>query len=93
MLSLLPLTEETKNKLLDVLREVVKELSQYDELYATTFKLFFRELGRLLNNSEGLDSQDLIDDTCLLMGTISEHLISKEIMYELVDEEDDVELE
>ena len=91
MLDLLPLSEETKEKLLEVLRAVAKELSQHNDLYATVFRLYFEELGKLLNNSDGLDSQDLIDEAGLLMGVISEHLLSREIVYEPI--EDEVELE
>ena len=91
MLDLLPLSEETKKKLLDVLREVCGELSPHSDLYATVFRLYFEELGKLLNNSEVLDSQALIDEAGLLMGVISEHLLSREIVYEIVD--DDVELD
>jgi hypothetical protein len=91
MLDLLPLSEETKEKLLETLRGVCRELSQHNDLYATTFRLYFEELGKILNNSEGLDIQALIDEAGLLMGVISEHLLSREIVYEMVD--DDVELE
>jgi hypothetical protein len=91
MLDLLPLSEETKEKLLNILREVVKELSKHSDLYATVFRLYFTELGKLLNNSDKLDSQDLIDEAGLLMGVISEHLLSREIVYEPV--EDEVELD
>lgn len=94
MLDLLPLSEETKEKLLDVLREVTKELNQYVDLYSTTFRLFFEELGKLLKNSEGLSHEELIDDTNMLMGTISEHILGGTVIYELVeDDEEDVELE
>lgn len=87
MLDLLPLSEETKEKLLEVLREVCTELSQHNDLYATVFRLYFEELGKLLNNSEGLDSQSLVDEAGLLMGVISEHLLSREIVYEIIDNE------
>jgi hypothetical protein len=94
MLDLLPLSEETKEKLLEVLRVVTKELNQYDDLYSNTFRLFFEELGKLLKNSEGLDSEELIDDTNLLMGTISEHILGGTVIYEFVEDyEEDVELE
>jgi hypothetical protein len=94
MLDLLPLSEELKEKLIEVLREVVKKLAQHDDLYSTIFRLFFTELGKLLTNSEGLDSKGLIEETNLLMGTISEHILSRKIVYELVDsEEDDIELD
>ena len=94
MLDLLPLSDITKKRLLEVLREVTKQLVKHDDLFATVFRLFFEELGKLLNNSEGLDSQELIQETNLLMGTISEHLLNRKIVYELSHfEEDDVELE
>lgn len=94
MLDLLPLSDKTKKRLLEVLREVTKELVKHNDLFATVFRLFFEELGKLLNNSENLDSQELIQETNLLMGTISEHLLNKEIAYELSHiEEDGVELE
>lgn len=94
MLDLLPLSEETKEKLLEVLRQVVKELNKHKDLYSVTLRLFFEELGKLLKNSAGLDSEELVKDTNLLMGTISEHLLNRDIIYELVDSnEEDVELE
>lgn len=86
MLDLLPLSEETKEKLLEVLREVAKELNRHKDLYSITFRLFFEELGKLLKNSEGLDSEELIKDTNLLMGIISEHLLGD-------SDAEDVELE
>ena len=98
MLELLPLSEETKEKLIDVLRDVVTQLAQHKDLYSTVFRLFFTELGKLLNNSEGLDSEELIDEANLFMGIVSEYTLSRElssnVVYELVDsDEDDVELE
>lgn len=94
MLDLLPLSEETKERLLEVLRDVTRELHQHEDLYSTTLKLFFEELGKLLKNSEGLNNEELIDDTNLLMGTISEHILGGTVIYELVeDDEEDVELE
>jgi hypothetical protein len=98
MLDLLPISEEVKEELLSVLRKVVTELSSHKDLFPTVFRLFFTELGKILNNSEGLNSEDLIDEANLLMGTVSEYLLNKElgstVVYELVDSrEDDVELE
>lgn len=97
MLDLLPLSEKTKEKLLEVLREVTKELARHKDLYSTVFRLFFEELGKLLKNSEGLDIEELTDNTNLLMGTISEHILNGKVVYELVDSaedlEEDVELE
>lgn len=93
MKDLLPLSEETKEKLLEALREVTIELAPHKDLYSTTFRLYLEEVGKMFNNSEGLNSEELIDSANLLMGIISEHILGGEIIYELVDsDEEDVEL-
>jgi len=95
MKDLLPLSEELKEKLIEVLRETVQELSGHKDLYSTAFRLYFTELGKILNNTEGLDSQELVDEASLLMGVISEYVLNEgDVYYELVDlGTDDVELE
>lgn len=96
MKDLLPLSEETKEKLLEVLRKVTTELAPHNDLYSTTFRLFLEELGKIFNNSEGLNSEELLDSANLLMGIISEHILGGEIIYELIEveeDEEDVELE
>lgn len=94
MKDLLPLSEKTKEKFLEALREVTTELALHSDLYSIVFRLYLEELGKMFNNSEGLSSEELIDSANLLMGIISEHILGGEVIYELVEEdEEDVELE
>jgi len=90
MKDLLPLSEELKEKLINVLRETVQELSQHKDIYSTAFRLYFTELGKILNNTEGLDSEELVDEANILMGVISEYILNEGTMYELVDLDEDV---
>jgi len=90
MKDLLPLSEELKEKLIDVLRETVQELSGHKDLYSTAFRLYFTELGKILNNTEGLGSEELVDEANILMGVISEYILNEGTMYELVDLDKDV---
>lgn len=97
MLEILPLSETTKESFLNSLRQVVKELNQYNDLYSKAYREFFNELGKLLSNSDDCDSDELEARMLSFMGLISEYLLDKEMKYseyllemEEVEDEDDI---